>query len=96
MLSRDELISMFHPEESANMFGVIVEVRSFTLSSFQRVSNVAKFAILCYWRVLCDLLFLFFPLAIMSVTETRGGLMVSAQDSGSRGLGSSPTSSPGS
>lgn len=27
LLSRDELISMFHPEESPNMFGVIVEVR---------------------------------------------------------------------
>lgn len=25
LLSRDELISLFHPEESANMFGVIVE-----------------------------------------------------------------------
>ena len=28
LLSRDELISLFHPEESANMFGVIVEVWS--------------------------------------------------------------------
>ena len=27
LLSRDELISMFHPEENPSMFGVIVEVR---------------------------------------------------------------------
>ena len=27
LLSRDGLISMFHPEENSNMFGIIVEVR---------------------------------------------------------------------
>ena len=27
LLSRDGLISMFHPEENPNMFGIIVEVR---------------------------------------------------------------------
>ena len=33
-LSRDELISMFHPEESPHMFGVIVEVRFATFFCF--------------------------------------------------------------